>query len=176
RRLGGVPRRGRRGATLLVAGRRRRAGAKILPQGRRARAAEEGRGGDRSLVAVALDRRRGSVSGTSGKGGQARRTVLETRLRAARRDLDLWGLEGRLFRFGSERARLLRRARLHARDANGGAELAAMVQHRAILGLRRRRTKSGTFLRRLCHRQAHQIEVGLRTSAAARLLQLVIRR
>ena len=46
---------------VLVAGRRRRAGAEIFPQGRRARAAEEGRGRDRSVLAVALGRRRGGA-------------------------------------------------------------------------------------------------------------------
>ena len=54
RRLGGVPRRRRRGAGCLVAGRVRRAGAEIFPQGRRAGGAHEGRGGDDPLLAVAL--------------------------------------------------------------------------------------------------------------------------
>ena len=40
----------------VVAGRVRRAGAEVFPQGRRPRAPEEGRGGDRPVLAVALGR------------------------------------------------------------------------------------------------------------------------
>ncbi len=57
-----------------------------------------------------------------------------------------------------------------------GAELAAMVQHRPALGLWHRRAEPGSFLRRLRHRQAGEIAVGLRASAAARLLHPVDRR
>ena len=60
-RLGRVPRRRRRSADRLVAGRRRRHRAEIFPQGRRAGAPEEGRGGDRPLLAVALGARRGGA-------------------------------------------------------------------------------------------------------------------
>ena len=176
RRLGGVPRRQRRSSQGLVAGRRRRAGAEILPQGGRARAAQEGRGRDRSLLAVALGSRRGGAGGAAGEGAQHRRAVVEAGVRAARRHLDLLGLEGRLFRFRGGRPHLLRRARLHAGDADGGTELAAMVQHRAALGLRHRRPEPGPFLRRLPDRQAGQVEVGLRASAAARLLHPVDQR
>ena len=47
-----------------------------------------------------------------------------------------WGWKGAYFELRIGCARLFRRVRLHARDANGGAELAAMVQHRPVLGLR----------------------------------------
>ena len=76
----------------------------------------------------------------------------------------------------SRRARLLRRARLHAGEADGGAELAAMVQHRPALGLRHRRPEPGPFLRRFPDRQADQVEDRLRASAAACLLHPVGRR
>ena len=58
-------------------------------------------------------------------------------------DLDLLGLEGRLFRRRGRRARLLRRDALHAGAPDGGAELAAMVQHRPALGLWHRRARPG---------------------------------
>ena len=64
------------------------------------------------------------------------------------RNLDLLGLEGRLFRRRGRRPRLLRRASLHAGDADGGPELAAMVQYRPALGLRHRRPGAGPLLRR----------------------------
>ena len=70
-------------------------------------------------------------------------------VRAAGRHLDLLGLEGPLFRQRGRRPRVLRRALLHAGDADGGAELAAMVQHRPALGLRHRRPEPGPLLRRL---------------------------
>ena len=91
-------------------------------------------------------------------------------VRPPRRLLDLLGLEGQLFLHRRRRAGVLRRAALHARQADGRAELAAMVQHRAALGLRRRWPRPGPLLRRSVHRQADQVEVGLRASAAARLL------
>ena len=84
-----------------------------------------------------------------------------------------WGWKGGYFDSGRGRPHVLRRARLHAGDADGGTELAAMVQHRAALGLRHRRPEPGPFLRRLPDRQAGQVEVGLRASAAARLLHPV---
>src|SRR3974377_2087678 len=45
-----------------------------------------------------------------------------------------------------------------------------MVSHRPALGLRHRRTGSGPLLRRRLHRQADQVQVGLRASTAACLL------
>ena len=160
----------------MVASRLRRAGAEIFPQGRRARPAEEGRGGDHSLLAVAQRRRRGRAQGTAGEGALRRRNLLQAGVRPARRHLDLLGLEGRLLHLRSRRASLLRRAPLHAGDADGGAEFAAMVQHRPALGLRHRRPEPGPFLRRLQDRRAHAIGHRLRASAAARLLHPVDRR
>ena len=60
-----------------------------------------------------------------------------------------WGWKGGYFESEVGRAGLLRRAPLHAGDANGGAQFAAMVQHRLALGLWHRRPEPGTFLRRL---------------------------
>ena len=168
--LGGVPCRRCRGAGALVTGRLRRARAEIFPQGRRARPLAQGRRGKRPLVPVALGRRRGGAEGGAGEGARDGRAFGPPGLRPARRYLDLLGLEGRLFRFGSGRAGLLRRAALHARDADGRAQLAAMVQHRPALGLRHRRAEPGPLLCGLQERQAHQVEDGLRASAAARLL------
>ncbi len=67
-------------------------------------------------------------------------------VRPACRHLDLLGLEGRLFRQRSRCARLLRRIALHARHADGGAEFAAMVQHRPALGLWHRWSSAGPLL------------------------------
>ena len=101
---------------------------------------------------------------------------MQAGIRPPRRHLDLLGLQIELFRQRSRRAGVLRRIALHADDADGGAELAAMVQHRAALGLRHRRAEPGPLL---CRRQDRRIgEVGdrLRASAAARLLHPVDRR
>ncbi len=81
-----------------------------------------------------------------------------------------WGWKGELFLLGRRRQRVLRRAALHAGQADGRAELAAMVQHRAALGLWRRWPRPGPLLRRPVHRQTDQVEILLRASAAARLL------
>ena len=97
-------------------------------------------------------------------------------VRPARRYVDLLGLEGQIFRQRGRRAGVLRRAALHARHADGGAELAAMVQHRPALGLRHRRAEPGPSLCRFPDRQADEIEIGLRASAAACLLHPVDRR
>ena len=97
-------------------------------------------------------------------------------VRPARRRLDLLGLEGRLFRCGRRRSGLFRRDALHAGATDGRAQFAAMVQHRPALGLRHRWAGAGPLLRRLRERQADQVQVGLRASAAARLLHPVGRR
>ena len=81
-----------------------------------------------------------------------------------------WGWKGGYFTSEEDAPRLLRRAALHAGQADGRAEFAAVVQHRPALGLRRRRSRPGPLLRRSLHRQADQIEVVLRASAAACLL------
>ena len=87
-----------------------------------------------------------------------------------------WGWKAGYFRRRRRRARLLRRDALHARAPDGRAQFAAMVQHRPTLGLWRRRAEPGPLLRRLRNGQARQVEVGLRASAAARLLHPVGRR
>ena len=87
-----------------------------------------------------------------------------------------WGFKGGYFSVRSRRASLLRRAPLHAGDADGGAEFAAMVQHRPALGLWHRRPEPGPLLRRFQNRQARAIGHRLRASAAARLLHPVDRR
>ena len=65
-----------------------------------------------------------------------------------------WGWKGGYFSTRSRRAGVLRRAPLHAGDADGGAEFAAMVQHRPALGLRHRRPEPGPLLCRLPDRRA----------------------
>ena len=65
-----------------------------------------------------------------------------------------WGWKGGYFDAEDDAQRLLRRAALHAGDADGGAQLAAMVQHRPALGLRHRWPEPGPLLRRLQDRQA----------------------
>ena len=57
----------------------RRAGAEVFPQGRRARAPEEGRGGDRPVLAVALGRRRGRARGPAREGALGRRALRPSR-------------------------------------------------------------------------------------------------
>ena len=84
-----------------------------------------------------------------------------------------WGWKGGYFNSESGCAGVLRRAALHAGRADVRAEFAAMVQHRPALGLRHRRPQPGPLLRRSVHRQADQIQVRLRASAAARLLHPV---
>ena len=60
-----------------------------------------------------------------------------------------WGWKGGYFSSEEDAQRLLRRAALHAGEADGGAEFAAMVQHRPALGLWRRWPRPGPLLRRL---------------------------
>ena len=53
-----------------------------------------------------------------------------------------WGWKGGYFAAEEDAPRLLRRAPLHARHPEGGAQLAAMVQHRPALGLWHRRARA----------------------------------
>ena len=146
----------------------RKAGvAKKLKQRRRER---------RAVLAVALRPRREGPERPPRKRTLRQRDRLPPGLRPPRRHLDLLGLEGRLFRHRGGRPRLLRRARLHARDPEGRAELAAMVQHRPPLGLWHRRPRPGPFLRRPLHQEARAVEVVLRAPAAACLLHPVRQR
>ena len=87
-----------------------------------------------------------------------------------------WGWKGGYFTERGRRAHLLRRDAPHARRPDRGAQLAAMVQHRAPLGLWHRRAGAGALLRRLENRQAHPQHLLLRAPAAARLLHPVRRR
>ncbi len=62
------------------------------------------------------------------------------------------------------------RTALYAGPPDGGAQLAAMVQHRPALGLRHRRAEPGPPFRGLSHGRAPGLAIGLRAPAAARLL------
>ena len=81
-----------------------------------------------------------------------------------------WGWKGGYFSSEEDAQAFYRRAALHARQPDGRAELAAMVQHRPALGLRHRRARPGPLLRGLQDRQADQVQVVLRAPAAACLL------
>ncbi len=72
-----------------------------------------------------------------------------------------WGWRGGYFDAETDARALLRRDVLHAGAADGGAELAAMVQHRPALGLWHRRAVPGSLLRRLPHGQAGRLGLGL---------------
>jgi hypothetical protein len=154
----------------------RRARPEILPQGGNPGAPEKNRRKLRALVSVALGRRR------SGAGPVAQSRALRfgdfrpASVRPARRRLDLLGLEGALLQRGSGRARLLRRDALHAGAPDGGAQFAAMVQHRPALGLWHRWAGAGPLLRRLRDGKADEIQIVLRTSPATRLFHPVGRR
>ena len=84
-----------------------------------------------------------------------------------------WGWKGGYFDWRGRRAGVLRRVVLHAGEADRRAQFAAMVQHRPALGLWHRRPEPGPLLCRLPDRQAEQVEIRLRASAAARLLHPV---
>jgi hypothetical protein len=58
----------------------------------------------------------------------------------------------------------------HAGQPDVGAQFAAVVQHRAALGLRHHRPGPGTLVLRSRHRRADAERLGLRAPAAARLL------
>ena len=146
-------RRRHRGPAGMVAGGRRCAGAEIFQESGRARPDRAGRRGRRAGVAPAPPARRGRRP--------RQRARRPPGLPPARRRLDLLGLERRLlFRRGGC-ARLLRRNARHARPADGGAQLAAMVQHRPALGLRHRRPGAGPLFRRSGHRRLPRLRFGL---------------
>ena len=106
RRLRGVPSRRCRGARILVPGRLRRAGAEVFPESRRRRAPEADRGGNRSLMAVALGTGpRGARRPARGRAVR-RRAFLQAGVRPSGRLLDLLGLEGRLLHQRGRRPRL----------------------------------------------------------------------
>src|SRR5713226_6776147 len=91
------------------------------------RKAEEGRGRDRAVMAVALGARHRGARRPARVRALRQRTLGQAGVRPAGRLLDLLGLEGRLLHIRRRRARLQRRAALHAGQTDGGAELAAMV-------------------------------------------------
>jgi len=126
---------------------------KYFPQGRPAGAAEEGRGANRSVLAVALGRRYGGVEQLPERersvGEHSSKQVFER----LRRHLDLLGLEGQLFRHRDGCPRVFRRARLHAGRPDGRAQFTAMVQYRPVLAYGIDGPSQGHFLRRLPDRQ-----------------------
>ncbi len=145
-REGGVRDEGPARPRALVAGGRGHPGPEVLPPGRRARARtervpEEG-------VPEWLQR---SVPAAGDP-----RTGQETDARQVFRRLAgcwaYWGWKGGYFSSRGRRRGLLRRDVPHAGGADGGAELAAVVQHRPALGLRHRRAAAGTLLRRSARR------------------------
>ena len=150
----------------------------IFPQGRRPGAAEARRGERRPLLPVALGPRRGGARQRSPTASATSPSAIRARSSTASPAPGPIGAGRAAISTAEEDAAgLLRRAPLHAGDAEGGAELAAMVQHRPPLGLRHRRPEPGPLLRRLPHRPAcTPRETRLRASAAACLLHPVGRR
>ena len=158
-------------------GRLRHPRPEIFPQGRRAGAPGAASSKRRAVLAVAPHRRRG------GARGPARGDALRRRDRAPGRSSTAWPAPGPI---GAGRAAISTREddaraffdeiRLHAGAPDGGAQLAAMVQHRAALGLWHRRPGAGPLLRRSPDRRAARLDSGLRAPAAARLLHPVGRR
>ncbi len=157
-------------------GRLRHPGTKILPQSRCACALGAGCGTGPTALAVAAHRRQGGARSAGRERPPRRRDERPPGLRPNGRDLDLLGLERRLFRQRERCSRLLRRDPADARPANRRAELAAMVQHRAPLGLRHRRPGAGPLSRRSRERQIAGLGQCLRAPAAACLLHPVGRR
>ena len=177
RRLGRVFARRRRGSGRLEPGRGRRAGAEIFPQSRRAGAAEAGRGGGRSRPSC------GARSPTRPRSSRCRRPSASaprprpSRCSTASPAPGPIGAGRRGYFDGEDDARAYYdEMRLMLARQIGRAQFAAMVQHRPPLGLWRRWAEPGPLLRRLRDRQDGQVEVGLRASAAARLLHPVGRR
>ena len=170
-RLGRLPARRHRGARGLEPGRGRRARPEIFPQGRRAGAPEEGRGERRPLLPVALRARRGGARRrcprTSASAPRSRRKQVFDRLAGS---WTYWGWKGGYFSPRRTRRPSTTSCASCSPTQMVRAELAAMVQHRPALGLRHRRAEPGPLLRRLQDRQADEVEVGLRASAAACLL------
>ena len=87
-----------------------------------------------------------------------------------------WGWKGHYFKTEEDARAFYRRNALHAGAPDGRAQFAAMVQHRPALGLWHRWAGAGPLLRRLRDGQADEVEILLRTSAAARLFHPVRRR
>ncbi len=152
RRFDRLPPRERGSPRRVVAGRHRHPCPEVLPQGRRERAG----------------RRRRRRPGAPARGDQR-----EAGVPPPRRVLDPLGPPARLLRHRRRRPGLLRRDELHAGRPGGGAQLAAVVQHRAALRLRHQRAGPGSLLRRSEQRRDDRGRQRLRASAAARLLHPV---
>ena len=127
----------------LVAGGGGHPGPEVLPQGRRA-------GADLSALPS-----RASPPGCSAVGRRSRRRRARARRPTPARSSagwpgcwTYWGWKGGYFSTEADARAFLRRNLLHAGGADGGAELAAVVQHRPALGLRHRRAAAGALLRR----------------------------
>ena len=144
----GLPAGGRRGARRLVAGRLRRHRAEVLPQGGRSDPAQARARARGARLPVALRARREGARRAARGGEVSRRNLGARGLRPAGGRLGLLGLEGRLLHRRGGRARLLRRDALHAGRPARRAQLAAVVQHGAPLGLRHRWARAGALLRR----------------------------
>ena len=107
-----------RGPRALEPGGRRHPRPEVFPQGRRAGAPQAHRGDAGPVLAVALGRRRAARSPSGPSSDRSRRRDRRPPgVRPPRRHLDLLGLEGRLLHQRGRRARLLRRAPLHAGHA-----------------------------------------------------------
>ena len=119
---------------------------------------QQRRGDAGPVLAVALGRRRARARRAARGRALRRRDRRPPGLRPPRRLLDLLGLEGRLLLQRGRRARLLRRAPLHAGHADGRAQQPAVVQHRPALGLRHRRARPGPLLRRPRDRRADALD------------------
>ncbi len=157
-------------------GRLRHSRPEILPQGGCAGAPGADRRRGRAVLAVAPHRRFGGTGGPARSRALRRRNRRPPDLRPHGRNLDLLGLEGRLFRRRGGRPRVLRRDPADAGAPDRRAQLAAMVQHRALLGLWHRRSGAGSLLRRLPDRRAARLRQRLRAPAAACLLYPIGRR
>ena len=169
-RLGRVPAGRHRRAGAVQPGGDRHARPEIFPQGRRAGAAEEGRGERRSLLPVALGRRRGGAR----RAARRERYVSETDARQVFDRLagtwTYWGWKGGYFAseddalaFRDELAYMLATQRVAPNSPqwfNTGLHWAYGIDGPG----------QGHYLRRPVHRQADQVEIGLRASAAACLL------
>ena len=84
-----------------------------------------------------------------------------------------WGWKGGYFDGEEDAQAFFDELRYMLANADVRAQFAAMVQHRPALGLWHRWPEPGPLLRRFRNRQADQIEILLRASAAARLLHPV---
>ena len=111
--------------------------------------------------------RTGQASGTRTHG---RRNQRQAGVQPVGGDLDLLGLERRLFRFRRGRPRLFRRNALHAGGPGRRPQFTAVVQHRPLLGLWHRRPRPRPFLRRLPDRLLGPVPLRLRAPTASRLL------